>query len=364
MFTAQQNIANRGSDENRKKIHEKSDSNRGTFLELLHLRTRDIPWLKNMLIKQLKKGIQWTSPMIQKELLSLLTQHALQRILQDVKKSGKFAVIVDETSDVSKTEQVFLCLSYIANGSKKETFVGFYDTKSTEGEVLYELVTKAIGDLGLNLEDIVGQCYDGAANMSGINKGLAARMKKTSPLAIYVHCFSHLLNLAIQDTMTSIEPLKHTLSTIQSLYNFLEGSTKRHAIFHGLKSIVLTLKSLCVTRWSCHKDAVEAIFREIETIVKALLIMAADTDIKVSGRSKDLLKNICDFKFIFGLTLLRFILTNTNALSVYLQGKDIDVYNARKTSFHTIEVLKSCRNEDKFVLLWQRAEKIKDTMKN
>ena len=61
---------------------------------------------------------------------------------------------------------------------------------------------------------------------------------------------------------------------------------------------------------------------------------------------------------------MRFILTNTNALSVYLQGKDIDVYNARTKSFLTIEVLKSCRNEDKFVLLWQRAEKIKDTMKN
>ena len=97
MFTAQQNIANRGSDENRKKIHEKSDSNRGTFLELLHLRTRDIPWLKNMLIKQLKKGIQWTSPMIQKELLSLLTQQTLQRILQDVKNEPIYTLSISQT---------------------------------------------------------------------------------------------------------------------------------------------------------------------------------------------------------------------------------------------------------------------------
>ena len=168
--------------------------------------------------------------------------------MEDVKKSEKFAVIVDETADVSKKEQVSVCLSYVANGVKKEAFVGYFTTKSTEGEVLYELVTKAIKDLGLNLKDIVGQCYDGAANMSGIKKGLAVRMKETSPLAIYVHCYGHLLNLAIKDTMNNIKSLRHTLATIQSLYNFLEGSPKRHALFHGIKvndkSIIKALKSL------------------------------------------------------------------------------------------------------------------------
>ena len=34
--------------------------------------------------------------------------------MQDVKESEKFAVIVDETADVSKKEQVSVCLSYIA----------------------------------------------------------------------------------------------------------------------------------------------------------------------------------------------------------------------------------------------------------
>ena len=192
---------------------------------------------------------------------------------------------MDETADVSRKEQVSICLSYIADGSKKETFIGYYDTPSTEGEALYDLVTKALRDLDLNLEDIVGQCYDGAANMTGINKGLSARMKKTSPLAIYVHCYGHLLNLAIQDTMTNIEPLRHTLATIQSLYNFLEGSPKRHAKFHNIKvdgkPIVLTLKSLSVTRWSCHRDAVEAIYRELKAIVKTLLDLIDDTDTKI-----------------------------------------------------------------------------------
>jgi len=93
----------------------------------------------------LQKHTQWTSPGIQNELLSILADHV--RIVHDVQESGKFAVIADETSDISRTEQVSLCLSYIADGTKKEAFIGFYATKSTEGEVLFELLKKAIGDL-------------------------------------------------------------------------------------------------------------------------------------------------------------------------------------------------------------------------
>ena len=116
-----------------------------------------------MLNEKLENHTQWTSPNIQNELLSILTDFVRQRIVHDVHESGIFAVILDETSDISRIEQVSLCLSYIADGVKKETFIGFYKTKSTEGEVLYELLKKAIEDLNLN-----------------------KRMKECSPLAIYI----------------------------------------------------------------------------------------------------------------------------------------------------------------------------------
>lgn len=48
-YTAQQNVALRGHEENRKNIGDMSDTNRGNLLELLHLRCEDIPWLKEKL---------------------------------------------------------------------------------------------------------------------------------------------------------------------------------------------------------------------------------------------------------------------------------------------------------------------------
>ena len=127
-----------------------------------------------------------------------------------------------------------LCLSYCVDGIKKEAFVGFYATKSTEGEVLYQLVKDSVSELNLELENIVGKAFDGAANMNGIYKGLSTRIKECS---IYIHCYGHLLNLALQDTMKEVEPLCNALGNIQYLYNFLEASPKRHTLFSDVEDV-------------------------------------------------------------------------------------------------------------------------------
>ena len=112
---------------------------------------------------------------------SKLAHLILERIRQDCIACGPFGVVMEATSDISRTEQFSLCFSLVADGVKKEAFVGFYETKTTYGKALYDLITKAISDLNLDLTNIVGECFDGAANMSGKEKGLAARMKDCSP---------------------------------------------------------------------------------------------------------------------------------------------------------------------------------------
>ena len=307
-YTAQQNITQRDHEEDRLNLGQRSDVNRGNFLELLHLRSKDI--------------------------------------CKDVRESRWYGIIIDETSDISQDEQVSFCLSYLANGTKKEAFVGFHATKTTDGEALYKLVKEVMNDLQLELQNIVGECFDGASNMSGVNKGLSAQMKECSPLAIYVHCYGHLLNLALQDTLTTVEPLRNTLGTIQSLYNFLEASPKRHALFRDIETeegnLVKTLKSQSVTRWSCGWEAVKAVDQQLERIVKALLVLSTDKDVKTYSESRSLLHAICDFQFILGLCVLKIILSNTSSLSAYLQGKTVDVDTARRNANLTLETLRSC----------------------
>ena len=367
-YTAQQTIAQRGHEGDPSNLGQRSDVNRSNFLELLHLRCKDIPWLEETLNTQSQNHAQWTSPIIQNELLEFFSVLIIELICKDVRESGRYGIIIDETSDVSRDEQVSFCLSYTANGSKKEAFVGFHAAKTIDGETLYKLVKEVINKLQLELQNIAGECFDGASNMSGVNKVLSARMKECSPLAIYVHCYGHLLNLALQDTVTTVEPLRNNLGTIQSLYNFLDASPKRHALFGDIEteecSLLTTLKSQSVTRWSCRWEAVKAVDQQLERIVKALLVLSTDRDAKTCTESRSLLHGICDFQFVLGLCVLKIILSNTSSLSTYLQGEPVDVTAARRNANLTLETLGSFRNDENFTLVWKLSESIGVKMKS
>ncbi|XP_068691425.1 zinc finger MYM-type protein 1-like [Montipora foliosa] len=337
IFTAMQNFAVRGHEESRKDIWEVSDINRGNFLELVHLRCKDLPWLQSNLQAQLQLHAQWTSPSIQNELLAIVSDLVLERITTEVRKSGYFGIIMDETSDISRTKEVYPCAS-------------------------------AINKLDLRLENIIAECFDGAENMSGIRKGLATRMKECSPLGIYVHCYGHPLNLALQDTMTENETLRNALATIQSLYNFLHGSTKRHALFKDIETheedVALTLKSLSTTRWSCRWAAVRAVLEQVPRITEALVTLSKDSDPKTYSESNSFLHSICDFEFVYGLMVLKLILSNTDNLSRYLQGEQMDVITAKKTADAVVKTLSNCRNEESFILMWSHADVIAQKNQN
>ena len=169
---------------------------------------------------------------------------------------------MDETSGISKTEQLSLCLSYVHEGIEKKVFVGFFETKRANAESLFNLGKDAIQSLNLDLKNIVGECFDGASNMCGIH-GLATLMKETSPLSIYVHCHAHRLNLALEGSLSLVQNFKNALGTIQSLYNFIGGSVKRVASFKDIEVegelLSLSLKSLSETRWACRYEAMRAV---------------------------------------------------------------------------------------------------------
>ncbi|CAH3162717.1 unnamed protein product [Pocillopora meandrina] len=105
-----QNIAVRGHEESQNDIWEVSDINRRNFLELLHLRCKDLPWLQSKLQVQLQLHAQWTSPSIQNELLAIVSDLVLERITTEVRKSSYFGIIMDETSDIRRTEEMVLSL--------------------------------------------------------------------------------------------------------------------------------------------------------------------------------------------------------------------------------------------------------------
>ena len=48
---------------------------------------------------------------------------------------------------------------------------------------------------------------------------------------LYTHCYAHVLNLVIVDTMSNNRIARDLFGTLQNLYVFIATCTKRHAVY-------------------------------------------------------------------------------------------------------------------------------------
>jgi len=113
----------------------------------------------------------------------------------------------------------------------------------------------------LPIENLRGQCYDGAAKMSGKYKGVQARFLIDQPKAVFVHCFSHSLNLALQDAAKSSAYVRDLLTCAHESAILIKESPKRLAMFAnictGTNQQSLRPRPLCPTRWTVRVQSVD-----------------------------------------------------------------------------------------------------------
>ena len=84
---------------------------------------------------------------------------------------------------------------------------------------------------GLDMSCLVGQGIDGAAVMSSSKNGVQAKIAAQYPNATYVHCLSHVLNLAILSGCTAVTSICNLFDNVIKLTWFLYGSAKRKEAF-------------------------------------------------------------------------------------------------------------------------------------
>ncbi len=152
-----------------------------------------------------------------------------QSVVQQVESAKYYTVIADEVTDVSNKEQLSLTLRYISNGAVRESFLDFIEVERITGRALGEAILHWLGSNGLLAVDLRGQCFDGASNMSGARSGCPAIIQQQAPKAVYVHCSSHRLNLAIVSAC-KIAAFKNAEACIGEISRFFLLLTKEAAL--------------------------------------------------------------------------------------------------------------------------------------
>lgn len=168
-------------------------------------------------------------------MLSVLAGSVLDDIIKEVRVARYYTILVDETKDISKKEQLTLILRYVLKGVIHERFISYYYCEELHAAALTSYIYEVLAKMGLNIADSVSQCYDGASVMSGSLTGVQTRILQDHLRAIYIHCHAHQLNLALVDCCRSLSHASDFFALLESLYVFMSSSIP-HSVLLRKKS--------------------------------------------------------------------------------------------------------------------------------
>ncbi|XP_070576185.1 52 kDa repressor of the inhibitor of the protein kinase-like [Ptychodera flava] len=177
---------------------------------------------------------KYTSPQIQNEIMLLCESHIRERIVSSI--TQYWSVMADETQDCSTSEQISLCVRYVKGYEVCEDFLGFVQIRQMDASTISATIIESLTRWGLNLDNLVGQGYDGAAVMSSNKNGVQAIIQKRFPNATYVHCRSHVLALVLAAGCKQVPEIRNLFDNVEKLTWFLSGSAKRRAIFENVNT--------------------------------------------------------------------------------------------------------------------------------
>ena len=265
-FLARQGLAFRG--------HEKEE---GNFYQVMNLQAA------NHHIKHWLSSQKCMSAEILNEIIELMAQDLLLSLLSGIRLVPYYALIADEKRDIAGFEQL------------------------ADTDTLVSVVKDTLIRCNLSLSKCCGQAYDGASNMSGHISGIAARISMEEPKALYIHCLAHCINLCLQDCAKLCKCIKDALGLVSEIYNLINASPKRLALYNMLKlehnQDTSSIKPLCPTRWTVRTAAINAVLKNYSLIQQTLDEIANDSTGEPAAKASGLGCLMEKFETFFGLKL-------------------------------------------------------------
>jgi hypothetical protein len=337
--------------------------NPGNFLALLKLVAEFQPSLwdrftRAAAARQENRQIStYHSPAIQNEIIQILADKIRSAIVSEVRAAKFFAIMADESADVSNTEQMSLAVRYVnAKNIICESLLDFSALKDLSGRGISGAILELLSKHGLDMRDCRGQAYDGAGAMAGKENGAAALITDQFPSAVYFHCAAHRLSLCISSSClaasdSSLILVRNALAFIDEIAKFFNNSPKRNNFFQDNKSDggrSGQVRPFCRTRWMHRIDTLEAFFDDYSTLISTLRAIALSKSSEPPHWNPDavkdaagLLNGLSSFQTIFPLFVLQKVLADLRMPTSLLQLRSLDIQLAYNVITKVKERLKT-----------------------
>ncbi|KAM3271718.1 hypothetical protein ACQJBY_042113 [Aegilops geniculata] len=342
--------------------------NQGNFLEMIKLIASYDEEVGAVVLGNAPGNAKYTSPTIQKEIMHIMACDVQSSIRNEI-GDAKFCLLIDESRDESKREQMAIVLRFVdKQGFNRERFFDLIHVKDTSSATLKEEIDFVLSQHDLDVQNIRGQGYDGASNMRGEWNGLQAKFMEECPYAYYVHCFAHRLQLALVGASKEVTEVHNFFDHLALVVNTVVSSSKRNDELHANQVAAMehlielseletgsganqtrTLQRPCDTRWSSHYGSVCSLLKLYGPTFLVLKNIAttSGSGSSPSARAKaaGAVRLMMSFDFVFILHVMKELTGITDMLCKKLQQKSQDILNAMDDVSTTKKLVQQLRDD-------------------
>lgn len=326
--------------------HNEKDTslNKGIFLETCDLVAKESERFSK-LQQKIPNNAKYTCGVSQNALMKAAADCVTDTIVTEAKAAPFFAVIADETRDLSVREQLSVCIRYVFNETVNERFTGFTALKELDSAAVANAVLEQLRKVGLDTSKLIAQCFDTASVMSGTISGVQARIRESvKTQCFYVPCSAHRLKLVITHTVGCLPGAGEFFDCVSSLINFIRGSTLRHDIFVELQKSkelkVQELPKVCHHKWEYNHKALKPMTDRFDVLLETL------ENLSDHGRSGDekalaggIFRSLKKLETVFLLYVFTEIFEITTPLSKLWQSENMDLAAAINLAQQTMKVI-------------------------
>ena len=300
IFLATQGLSFRGHEE------DKDSSNRGNFVKILENFQfySGNKRLADSLFHSSRPVFSGLSGDIQNELIECLYEVVMVHIKEEINNCRYVSLIADESTDVANTSQLAICLRYVTEGIVKERLVDLVDVSKDKSAVELSKAIKSSMDTILTNDavKVIGQSYDGAANMAGVHNSVQKHLQDVWPHAKFVHCYAHKLALVIKQACSDINCAADFFETLSTICTFFRSSPKRGCLLEK------RVPQAAYTRWLTRGKCVKYLHQHMRAIFSVLEELTDSGDTKTRCDARGILRQIKTWENMFLLHVFNKIL--------------------------------------------------------
>ena len=250
-----------------------------------------------------------------------MSQDVITQVISEMKQSpAKISMQLDESTDVSNHSQLLVFVRCVHQKNLKEEFLFCERLETTTKAVdVFELIQSFFDRHELAWDLIGSICTDGAPAMIGKKSGFGARVKEKASHVLTTHCVLHRQALASK-TLPKI--LKEAMGIVVQTVNFIRGRALNHRLFKkfcdeiGAEHGVLLYHT--EVRWLSRGSVLTRVVELQDEILEFL-----------KHQQSPLARHFEDHHFIVRLGYLADIFSLLNDLNISMQGRDMDIIQAR-----------------------------------